>query len=61
MQCPRCSSDRVHLSISGNDRLPWLLRRIVVCGRCYDCSKKVYRLKLTRSAYSLYREKRWAA
>lgn len=61
MRCPRCSSERVYLSLSGNDRLPWVIRGLVVCGRCYACSKKFYRLKLTRSASQLYRERRWAA
>ena len=61
MRCPRCASEQVYLSYSANARLPKVLRPFVVCGRCYSCSKKIYRPKLGPFAFKQYRKVRWAA
>ena len=43
MKCPRCSSVSMYLSKSGNARLGWPLRLLIVRVRCHDCSKQFLR------------------
>lgn len=42
MRCPHCRSDDVRRSESGNRRLPWVLRPVVVALRCNNCRHRFH-------------------
>jgi hypothetical protein len=40
MKCPICGSTAVFRSRRWNQRLPWLLRGLIVMARCHRCERR---------------------
>lgn len=44
--CPRCTAPGARISVSGNNRMPFLVRLFLVCLRCHACGIRFYRQRI---------------